>query len=340
MSDFWQDDTSELDMLEDIEEVEALAQQLADQPDLVEATDEEIEELVEESAYELDQEQANTIFNARIRLEQAKLYEMLINHDLFEGVDASPQAIKRVQNELKYYIVSRLEILLGIRQPVQPKQEQSRLPLNPVEIDFLKALSAKGTKGASLQAEEEEYEPDTPAPMPVRATTKPKGLKPLAPAAPKKKTVTKTQAKPKPKAQPKAQQQAPLQSSQPKQKPKKNNVDSAHKKIKSDGVLSKRNLSEAEAIAIAKEDIAKSSGKPFHELNAKEKAARVKEVNERHARKPRPQNAVPIPTADQLAATYMTQQTMRSGSQNQMTQFKELLANALVQGNIPNKESE
>jgi len=332
-NDFWDDTASELDMLEDVEEVEELAQQLAEQPDLVEASEEEIEELVEESAYDLNEHQASTIFNARIRLEQAKLYEMLINHNLFEGVEASPQAIERVQNELKYYIVSRLEVLMGMRQPVQRK-EGPELPLNHVELDFLKALAYKGTKGASIKAEREEEDTE-PGPRPVQPKLRPQGLKPLVKqkTAPKK---TKQVSKKKSPKQP-PQQEKPLQT-QPKSKPKKNNT--VRNKIKSDGVLSKRNLTEAEIIALAKEDIENSTGKPLHEMTAKERAERVKQVNAKYQPKPRPENAAPMPTADQLAATYMTQQTMRSGSQNQMTQFKEILANALVQGNVSTKESE
>ncbi|HXF28340.1 MAG TPA: hypothetical protein VN457_00695, partial [Chlamydiales bacterium] len=117
----WEDDdtVSDYDLIaEDAQKAEELAEEYAAKPSVVEADEEQLEEIAEESAFELNHNESNVIYNARLRLEQAKLYELLINHNLFEGVDASEQAIKNVQNELKFYIVKRLEILLGIREPV------------------------------------------------------------------------------------------------------------------------------------------------------------------------------------------------------------------------------
>lgn len=330
--DFWQEEPSELDMAEETAEVEELAAKLAEEPTIVEATPEELEEVMEESAYDLDSQQANTVYNAKLRLEQAKLYEMLINHDLFEGVDASPQAVLRVQNELKYYIVNRLEILLGIRQP-NPVKKQVHESLNSVELDFLKALAYKGTKGASVQAEEVKSA-SSGGPKPLQnkpRLAKINSIKSHDTTVKKNKNLVQQTVRQK-------EESLPVRAPE-KQKPKKNNNE-AHKAIRSGGVIGQRNLTEQEAIAIAKEEIKNSKGinKPFHEMTAKEKAQKVKEVNEKYRPKPKPEGTKPFPTADQLAAHYQTQQALRSGSGNQMTQFKELLANALVQGNIYKKE--
>jgi hypothetical protein len=93
--------------------------------------------------------------SARIRLEQGRLYEMLIKHDLFEGVDAIPEAVAKVQKELKEYIVERLEILLGMRAETQKQQPQQVITppqFNDVEVQALKMVAAQVTKGASKNA--------------------------------------------------------------------------------------------------------------------------------------------------------------------------------------------
>jgi len=110
-----------------------------------------------ESAYKLDRRESSVVNESMVRLEQARLYDMLIKHYLFVGVKAHPNALRNVQNELKSYIVDRLEILLGIKQEKSKKEGPKEFivdsPFNDVEIDFLKALSYKGTKGASRQAQ-------------------------------------------------------------------------------------------------------------------------------------------------------------------------------------------
>ena len=67
----------------------------------------------------LQEEEISVVDNARIRLEQGRLYEMLIKHNLFEGVDAMPQAVAKVQTEIKEFIIERLEILLGMKSEKQ-----------------------------------------------------------------------------------------------------------------------------------------------------------------------------------------------------------------------------
>lgn len=120
--------------------------------------EEEVEDWAENYQEEQEDEPdfgASVMESARIRLEQGRLYEMLIKHDLFEGVDAIPEAVAKVQKELKEYIVERLEILLGMRAETQKQQPQQVITppqFNDVEVQALKMVAAQVTKGASKNA--------------------------------------------------------------------------------------------------------------------------------------------------------------------------------------------
>lgn len=334
MAKLWdnEDAVSEYDLIaEDAEKAEELAEEYSNEPNVVEAEEEQLEEIAEESTFDLNQSESNTIFNARLRLEQAKLYEMLINHNLFEGVDdVSPQAIKNVQNELKFYVVKRLEILLGLREaaPRTPNAAATvELPFNDVEIDFLKQLAYKGTFGKS---ENGQVVSVTPKPQAIRPVSSPaQKLKALqtkrvekkeeaAPTPPPAKAQAQPQKAPPPaakKAAPQAQK-APAAKAAPKPKVRESGMG--------------RNLTAAEAEEIARADLKTSSGKPFHEMTAKEKAVKIKEVNERNKRPAVVANAVPMPTPDQLKMKYLTQQETSSYSKNQTNQFNSILASALA----------
>lgn len=113
-TDFW--DRQEIeDTPEEMEEEE----QTSSSSESDWSEDVSYEEVFEED--EVEKDSSSVINNARIRLEQGRLYEMLIKHNLFEGVDAMPQAIDKVQSEIKQFIVERLEILLGMRAEKRKK---------------------------------------------------------------------------------------------------------------------------------------------------------------------------------------------------------------------------
>ena len=326
MAKIWEDDTvSEYDLIsEEAQKAEELAEEYASMPTVVEAEESDLDEISEESAFELTHSESNVIYNARLRLEQAKLYEMLINHDLFEGVDASPEAIKNVQNELKFYIVKRLEILLGIREPVvRVAAAAVDLPFNDVEIDFLKQLAYKGTFGKS--SEERVERPPAPRQV-LRQVQKPNSLvKPKPAPAEKAKEQPRMQApvakRPEPPPAPKKTPTPPPQRQAPVKKAANTAV------VGSSGMG--RNLTPDEAMAIAKEDLKTVSKKPFHQMTAKEKAAKILEVNEKYAR-PAAKNAIPMPSPGELEMKYMTQQQNRGYSNNQADQFNVMLATALA----------
>ena len=170
------------------------------------------EEIFEEDEVEVE-DSSSVINNARIRLEQGRLYEMLIKHNLFDGVDAVPQAIEKVQSEIKQFIVERLEILLGMR--AEKEKEVHRVvtesQFNDVEVRALRMIASKVTKGASELApvhsprNELNAIKNTAPTKPMLNNIKPK-TKPTVDVQKKNhrepvKTVAKPQARPQPKPQ-------------------------------------------------------------------------------------------------------------------------------------------
>ena len=111
----------------------------------------EIEELVEGLD---DEDDFSEAFNdANLRIEQGRLYQMIINHDLFEGMDADPRAVKNVQREIRKFARERMEIMLGMRQEQAPTVAMVSSPFNDLEVDILKKLASKATNGATETAE-------------------------------------------------------------------------------------------------------------------------------------------------------------------------------------------
>ena len=329
MKSIWDDDEniSELDLVEDAHETEQLAEEYASQPSIVEAEEEDLEEIAEESAFDLDRSESNIIYNARLRLEQARLYELLINHNLFDGVEADERAVSIVQNELKHYIVKRLEILMGLRQLEPKKAIEVITEFNPVELEFLKALSYTGTKGESaLVAPRTEQRQGI---KPLTASTKPTGLKFIsnsktvqraAPVqrveSPKRRVTKETSVTPTPKV--------------------KKNLKSkklAANSIKS-GTMRERKMTAAEAEEIAREDLKLMADrkKPFHKMNAKEKAEEIRRVSARHSPKPKPNNPQLPATLDEgsLMNKYMMEQSIRGNGDNKIGQINQMIASALL----------
>lgn len=92
--------------------------------------------------------------DAHLRLEQGSLYKMIMNHELFEGMDADPKAIQNVQNEMRNFARERMEIMLGMRQAATAAMYlETEFPFNALEVQVLKRLASAATKGASENAE-------------------------------------------------------------------------------------------------------------------------------------------------------------------------------------------
>ena len=146
----WDDETFtelESDPQEEVEQHETYDTEDTESP-------QDHEEMYEEQdPLELTQAEENLLGTAMIRLDQARLYEMLVKHDLFEGVSANPIALKAVQKEIKTFIMNRLEILLGLKSD-SPKAMQAAGQFNDIEVQALKDLAFAATKGASRQQRE------------------------------------------------------------------------------------------------------------------------------------------------------------------------------------------
>jgi hypothetical protein len=163
----------------------------------------------QEIAYTLESNEEDILEEAIVRLEQARLYEMLIKHDIFEGVDGNPIALQNVQNELKSYIIDRLQILLGIKTDDSAPERYSErtvkveLPFNRLEIEALKDIANKLTKGASGDMQErevieaeEEVKPAQPQRLKSLGAAKPKQAPSQAPSqAPRYETPQKSSKK-------------------------------------------------------------------------------------------------------------------------------------------------
>lgn len=326
MKNLWDDESvSEYELIsEDAARAEEMAEEHASVPPITEASDEMLEEISEESAFKLNKKESNVIFNARLRLEQAKLYEMLINHNLFDGIEASPDAISNVQNELKVYIVKRLEILLGLREPVvRVETAVAELPFNDIEVDFLKQLAFKGTNGAS-----ENGAPVTPK------IERQQVVKSLAPAKQQEPAKLKSLATPKRKVEPEPEKevvrtQPQAKKASPPPAPTRQPAKKAPEaKMRPSGMG--RDLSPQEVELLAMKDLKETPKKPFHEMTAKEKAERIKQVNEKHKRPSATNKVAPMPSSNELEMKYMNQIQNRSLLRNQTDQFNTILANALA----------
>lgn len=176
------------------EEADALIEEAQD--DLPEYGD--LEEALEGAAEEEASDDTELLKNARLRLEQGRLYEMMLKHDLFEGVEADSRAVKNVQTEIRSFIKERLEILVGIKPDPKtaPKPQSVRveMPFNELEIKILKQMLSKISDGAT-QAADKEIKSEQPKGLKSLKVSSAPTLKPVGQKSATKQTA-KTQAKP------------------------------------------------------------------------------------------------------------------------------------------------
>ena len=215
-----------------------------------------------------DEEDLSVLSDATLRLEQGRLYQMVMNHNLFQGMDADPRAIKNVQREIRKFARERMEIMLGMRQESQANTPAViASPFSEMEVQALKMLASKITGGKN----------DQPAPVlaappakkeltPISGTTKPKTPAPIAQPKPAQKLAPKPQAP--------IKRQAPVV-----------NEDPEVKEINTvmDGVLQK----------------------PVQKMTEQELIEHNKRISEKQAgRRAKATNALPMPTPDQEEMLY------------------------------------
>lgn len=105
-----------------------------------------VEEIVEEF-FEEEEQENEILSEAEKRIEQANLYQALLKHDLFGPGSARPEIIDSVRKEFKSFILSRLELLLGINQDsAKHLQQQVVSPFSEEELTALKAIANRLVK--------------------------------------------------------------------------------------------------------------------------------------------------------------------------------------------------
>ena len=237
-------------------------------------SDDEVEE-EEEDASEV-------LIDARLRLEMGKLYELIMKHDLFAGVDADPKAVKVVQKEIRMYAQERMEIMLGMRQEKTEAPAgfpMDMFPFNSLEVDILKAIAATATKGESRDAE----------PLNLGAQQRPAGrttLNPIGGGTPRQAPVAPKPAK---KLAPKAP--APIQRS------------SAKTNAKIQAILEEEGLTMDEINEVFDPNREYLDRKKMAKMTEEEVIARNRQVSLRNKRADNP-TKTPMPSPEQLEQMY------------------------------------
>lgn len=146
-------------------------------------------DIIEGAADDDDEDAENeaALSDARLRLEMGRLYEMVMKSDLFNNLDADPQAIKNVQRQIKRFAKEQMEVMLGMRA-VKEETTQIVSPFNELEIEVLKRLAFTATKGASAAGSAPKATlKASPGPQPPPKATA------LSPIGPQKTTPVKPQ---------------------------------------------------------------------------------------------------------------------------------------------------
>lgn len=182
-------------------------------PQPMELDEEAMAELQEDPNVDIfEEEEDNTLEvmnDADLRLQQGRLYQLILKGDLFGETDADPKAIKNVQREIRKFVRERMETMLGIRQEQTAVAQVVSSPFNDMEVTALKMVASKVTKGASEQTEQPQQ-----APLQAPIVPKKDGITPIngnmrhnggiSPVAQTPKKEVKAAPKQQPKTQPKS----------------------------------------------------------------------------------------------------------------------------------------
>lgn len=270
-----------------------------------------------QASYSLNDKEANIMNSAMVQLEQAKLYDMFLKHNLFEGVKANPVALKRVEAELKGFILDRMQILLGMKEEKKIQQVQQlkvELPFNEVEVDFLKALAFKGTRGESAKSNLKSLEAKTIS-----------SIKQVE-EAPKLKGLSKIQQEEEYEEEPEEEVEEIEEEEEELPPPPKKVI---KKPIQKQSPVKKSVQSKPSTIEeIAREDIKKmSKRKSAFEMTPEELMEANKRIQNNKSGKPA--NAIPMPTEDAMVTHYMTQQMKKSMNPSANNTLMTMLSNKL-----------
>lgn len=133
-----------------------VAYQEAERATPMQLDDEAVSEMLQEDSNvnlfeEEEEDTAAIMLDANLRLEQGRLYQMILINDIFANTDADPRAIKNVQREIRKFVRDRMETMLGIRQEQATLAPIISSPFNDTEVVVLKMLASKMSKGATEQ---------------------------------------------------------------------------------------------------------------------------------------------------------------------------------------------
>lgn len=214
-----------------------------------------------EEVLELEEDFTEILNDANLRIEQGRLYQMIMNHDLFEGMEADPRAVQNVQREIRKFARESMEVMLGMRQIAPKNTDIVSSPFNDLEVDILKKIASKATNGATESAEANKMAST------LRETPKKKTFNPIGGSTALKKSVP-LQNKP----------QAPLQ--------RKKSDATIEQILAEEGVP--RELIEENYVPI---------GKPLDKLTSQERAERESQTMERLARRKTVKSSSALPMA-------------------------------------------
>jgi len=119
----------------------------------------DMEEVTEDSSNESEDYSHSYLKNEAVkRISKAKLFESLLTASFFDEEEVEQSIKREVEKEIKTFIVSRLEDLLGIRSaPEQPVKNTTQnynrnsMSLTPEETAALKLVAKKVTSSMSPQ---------------------------------------------------------------------------------------------------------------------------------------------------------------------------------------------
>jgi hypothetical protein len=274
--------------------------------------------------YDLEEQESDILSEAMIRLEQARLYEMLIKHDIFEGVTCNQVALDNVQMEMKNFILDRLQVLLGIKQdsftPKYSEKVKVELPFNKMEIEALKDIANKLTKGKSSTIEEKEVVEATPEPE-IRQQ-RPKPLMGNKITAKTKEVPSRQNAKPQHNEIPKTTQKRvtpqKTQVNQPKDTKKRgiaqkiDQIDVGPLRGPDGTIISKEEMEIAKQQLI--DELSKGKQKSVAEMEMEELIARDKQTQTQAVS--RSTNRIPMPDPTHMAGIYVARQAQQRQSAN------------------------
>ena len=150
---------------------------------------------------EEEEDMSSVLFDANLRLEQGRLYQMIMNSDIFADTNADIKAIKNVTREMRKFARERMETMLGMRVEQPTERTIVSSPFNDMEVNVLKLLASKMSKGAT----ESEQTPPQPIAPPkkdgitaISGNTKPKTTTPLKSSNPIQRTAKPVNPQPKP----------------------------------------------------------------------------------------------------------------------------------------------